>query len=81
MVCQRAGDAAAGKRKQDNGVTVDVYPSWDAVIKSMIDPEFVNRWHKIHPDMEMGTTFEHYDKLRNILSANLFRIDDRISAK
>ena len=37
------------------GVTVDVYPSWDAVIKSMIDPEFVNRWRKIHPDMEMGT--------------------------
>ena len=70
-----------GSENRINGVTVDVYPSWDAVIKSMIDPEFVNRWRKIHPDMEIGTTFEHYDKLRNNLTANLFRIDDMISAK
>jgi hypothetical protein len=70
-----------GSENRINGVTVDVYPSWDAVIKSMIDPEFVNRWRKIHPDMEIGTTFEHYDKLRNNLSANLFRVDDMISAK
>ncbi len=70
-----------GSENRINGVTVDVYPSWDAVIKSMIDPEFLNRWRKIHPDMEIGTTMEHYDKLRNNLSANLFRVDDMISAK
>jgi len=70
-----------GSENRINGVTVDVYPSWDAVIKSMIDPEFVNRWHKIHPDMEIGTTFEHLDKLRNNLTANLFRVDDMMSAK
>jgi hypothetical protein len=70
-----------GSENRINGVTVDVYPSWDALNKSMIDPEFVNRWRKIHPDMEIGTTFEHYDKLRNNLTANLFRVDDMISAK
>jgi hypothetical protein len=70
-----------GSENRINGVTVDVYPSWDAVVKSMTDPEFVNRWRKIHPDMEFGTTFEHYDKLRNNLSANMFRVDDMISAK
>lgn len=70
-----------GSEIRINAVTVDVFPSWDAVVKSMIDPEFVNRWRKIHPDMEIGTTFEHYDKLRNNLTANLFRIDDMISAK
>ncbi len=70
-----------GSENRRNGVTVDVYPSWDAVTKSMIDPEFVNRWRKIHPDMEIGTTFEHYDKLRNNLTANLFKVDDMISAK
>jgi hypothetical protein len=70
-----------GSENRINGVTVDVYPSWDALNKSMIDPEFVTRWQKIHPDMEIGTTFEHYDKLRNNLTANLFRVDDMISAK
>lgn len=70
-----------GSENRINGVTVDVYPSWDAVTKSMIDPEFVNRWHKIHPDMEIGTTFEHYDKVRNNLTANVFKVDDMISAK
>ncbi len=70
-----------GTENRLNGVTVDVYPSWDALNKSMIDPEFVKRWQKIHPDMEIGATFEHYDKLRNNLTANLFRIDDMISAK
>jgi hypothetical protein len=70
-----------GSENRINGVTVDVYPSWDAVIKSMIDPEFLNRWRKIHPDMEIGTTFEHLDKLRNNLTANLFKVDDMISAK
>ena len=70
-----------GTENRLNGATVDVYPSWDAVIKLMIDPEFMNRWRKIHPDMEIGTTFEHYDKLRKNLTGNLFKIDDMISAK
>jgi hypothetical protein len=70
-----------GSENRLNGVTVDVYPSWDALNKSMIDPEFVKRWQKIHPDMEIGATFEHYDKLRNNLTANLFKVDDMISAK
>jgi len=69
-----------GSEIRINGVTVDVFPSWDAVIKSMLDPEFVNRWRKFHPDMEIGTTFEHYDKLRNNLTANLFHVDDMTDA-
>ena len=70
-----------GSENRINGVTVDVYPSWDAVMKLMIDPDFVKIWQKVHPDMEIGTTFEHYDKLRNQLSANLYKVDDMISAK
>jgi len=26
----------------------------------------VDRWHKVHPDMELGTTFERYEKLRSL---------------
>ncbi len=69
-----------GSEIRANGVTVDVFPSWDAVFKAQIDPEFYNRWRKVHPDMEFGTTFEQYEKLRNNLTANLFHIDDMISA-
>lgn len=63
-----------------NGVTVDVYPSWDAVTKSMVDPEWLNRFRKVHPDMEVGTSFEHLEKVRKNLTANLYRIDDAISS-
>ena len=70
-----------GSENRLNGVTVDVYPSWDALIKLFIDPDFESTWRKIHPDMEIGTTFEHYDKLRNQLTANVFKVDDMISAK
>lgn len=64
-----------------NGVTVDVYPSWDAVTKSMVDPEWLNRFRKIHPDMEVGTSFEHLEKVRKNLTANLYRLDDVISTE
>jgi len=70
-----------GSEIRTNGVTVDVYPSWDAVVKMMTDPEFANRWHKIHPDMEIQAGLEHFDKLRNNLTANLFKVTDMISAK
>src|SRR5213076_984327 len=36
-----------GRETRMNGVTVDVFPSWDAMIKLMIDPGFVNLWHKV----------------------------------
>jgi hypothetical protein len=70
-----------GSENRLSGVTVDVYPSWDALVKFMSDPDLVSLWHKIHPDMEIGTTFEHYDKLRTQLTANVFKVDDMVSAK
>jgi hypothetical protein len=70
-----------GSENRLNGVTVDVYPSWDALMKFMVDPDLVNLWHKVHPDMEIGSTFEHYDKLRTQLTANVFKVDDMIAAK
>jgi hypothetical protein len=52
------------------GVTVDVYPSWDAVYNN--DGKFVERFKKVHPDMEFGTTIEQFEKLRTISSTKLF---------
>ncbi len=58
-------------------VTVDVYPSWNAIFE---DPHYAEVFKKAHPDMEIGTTMEHFDKLRTILSTNLYQVADMVSA-
>ncbi len=60
------------------GVTVDVYPSWDAVFRE--DTKFIERFKKVHPDMEFGTTYEQFEKLRTIFSTQLFVLDDMITS-
>jgi hypothetical protein len=59
-------------------VTVDVFPSWDAVFKD--DTQFVDRFKQTHPDRELGTTFEQFAKLRTISSIRLFHLDDSITS-
>lgn len=59
-------------------VTVDVFPSEDAVFTE--DPQFADRFHKVHPDMEFGTTMEHFDKLRTRGLVNLYSLDDIVVA-
>lgn len=59
-------------------VTVDVYPSEDAVFTE--DPQFVDRFHKVHPDMEAGTTMEHFEKLRTRGRVALYSLDDIVAA-
>jgi hypothetical protein len=59
-------------------VTVDVYPSWESIYKD--DPKFAERFRSVHPDMELGTTFEQFEKLRTIQSTKLFELQDFITA-
>jgi hypothetical protein len=59
------------------GVTVDIYPSWDAVFK---DSGIAEHFKKVHPDMELGTTFEKYEKLRTILSLELYTVEDMVTS-
>jgi hypothetical protein len=60
------------------GVTVDVYPTWDSVFKQ--DPQFAERFRKVHPDMELGTTFEQFEKLRTLVSVQLFTVVDVVAS-
>jgi hypothetical protein len=55
-------------------VTVDVYPSWDAVFQG--NSHVMEHFKKAHPDMEFGTTMERIEKLRTIVSRELFTVDD-----
>ncbi|HUK22967.1 MAG TPA: hypothetical protein VLV49_00205 [Terriglobales bacterium] len=59
------------------GVTVDIYPSWDAVFKD--DPQFMERFKRAHPDLEFGTTFEQFEKLRTITAIQLFSVVDMVT--
>ncbi|MBV8114581.1 MAG: hypothetical protein JO300_07560 [Silvibacterium sp.] len=60
------------------GVTVDVYPSADAVFEN--DPQFIERFRKVHPDMEFGTTIEHFEKLRTQAMVELYVLEDIVTA-
>lgn len=59
------------------GVTVDVYPTWDAVFAQ--DPQFVERFKKVHPEMEFGTTVERFEKLRTTEAVQLFSLVDLVT--
>ena len=57
------------------GVTVDVYPNWDAVFKE--DPNFMDRFKKAHPDLV--TSPEEMEKIRTQAVIRLFKVEDMIS--
>lgn len=59
-------------------VTVDVFPSWDAIFAN--DPQFVDRFRRVHPDMELGTTFEQIEKLRTRAMIRIFELEDAVTA-
>lgn len=61
------------------GVTVDALPSMDAVFED--DPQFLDRFRKVHPDMEFGTTIERFEKLRTQALVELYVLDDIVTAQ
>jgi hypothetical protein len=61
-----------------NAVTVDVYPTWDSIFNGDFQ-HFSDLWRKAHPDMEVGTTFEQYDKLRHQGDVDIFVVQDYIT--
>lgn len=61
-----------------NAVTVDVFPTWEAIYKP--DAQFYDRFRKVHPDMELGTTFENYEKLRSQGSIQLYSVADMVTS-
>jgi hypothetical protein len=67
-----------GSEVGSTGVTADVYPSWDAIFKD--DPAFVDRWRKAHPDMEIGTTMEQFDKVRTLVYGHIVRLEDAVGS-
>jgi hypothetical protein len=62
-----------------NAVTVDVYSTWDSIFNND-SQHFYELWKKAHPDMELGTTFEQYDKLRHQGDVDIYVVQDTIKS-
>jgi hypothetical protein len=60
-----------------DAVTVDVYPTWDSVFQP--DTKFEERFRKVHPDMDLGTTIETYNKMRSIVTTELYSVADMVT--
>ena len=60
-----------------NAVTVDIYPTWDSIFA---DFNFYELWRKVHPDMEVGTTFEQYAKLRHQGDVDIYQLQDTVTS-
>jgi hypothetical protein len=65
-----------GSKDKNLASTVDIYPTWESMFT---DPGFDARFKKVHPEMEFGTTFEHFQKLRTIESTVLYHVDEVVS--
>ncbi len=59
------------------GVTVDVYPNWDAVFKD--DAQFADRIKKVHPNKDFNEMFDQFGKARTMVKTELYAIEDLIT--
>jgi hypothetical protein len=64
-----------------DGLTVDVYPSWEAFFRLQSDSKFPEYWKKVHPDMDIDATFTEYDKYRTVMREELWVVEDMVAAK
>jgi hypothetical protein len=67
-----------GSKMPYQGVTVDVFPSMDAAFAD--DKQFADRFKRVHPDMELGTTFEHANKLRAQAEVHMYVLEEFVTA-
>lgn len=65
-----------GSRDKTAVSSVDLYPSWDAFINSY--GSIGDAWKKVHPDMDINSTMDQFDKLCPIQHTVLYRLVDAI---
>jgi hypothetical protein len=70
-----------GAAQPFDGLTVDVYPSWEAFFQLQNDSKYPEYWKKVHPDMDFDATFAEYDKYRTVVREELWVVEDMVEAK
>lgn len=66
----------AGSDAPFQAVTVDSFSSMDGVFEP--DPQFFDRFRKVHPDMDARAAFAGFEKLRTIGMVELYTIEDAV---
>ena len=69
-----------GAAQTFDGLTVDVYPSWEAFFRLQSDPKFPEYWKKVHPDMDLDATFVEYEKYMTVTREELWTVEDMVTA-
>lgn len=54
--------------------SVDLYPSWDAFVNSR--GSITDAWKKVHPDMDINSTMDQFEKMCTIEHTVLYKIVD-----
>jgi hypothetical protein len=67
----------SGSSMDYNAINVDVFPSLEAVFKP--DAQFVDRWKKVHPDMDLASTMQGLDKFRTTVNEELYTVVDAVN--
>ncbi len=60
--------------------TVDIYPSWDAMI-NYFGPDFLTRWKKAHPEMTPSDAFSQIDNVCTIEHTITYKVEEQIGPK
>lgn len=60
------------------GVSVDVFPSWDALFKD--DPQFIDRIKKVYPDKDLDSMlFQRVNKVRTMVRTELYVLEIKLT--
>lgn len=66
--------------KDEAGVSsVDIYPSWNAVFKQR--ESIGNGWKKVHPDMDISSTLDQFEKVCPIEHTVLYKVVGLVAPK
>jgi hypothetical protein len=70
----------SGPELQYDGVTVDVFPTWDAYFSFTSNRKLGELWNKVHPDLTFEQAFTEYPKVTTQILRQLWVVEDLISA-
>ncbi len=68
----------AGTDLKYQGVSIDVFPSWDAAMKAQ---PVADTFKKLHPGMSLDATFDNLAKARDLARRELLVVEEKVAMK
>jgi hypothetical protein len=67
-----------GAKVQNRASSVDVYPSWEAVMHGLGGKKIADLWNSVHPELKFADANAQAAKLRTIDAATLYKVEEAI---